>query len=172
MHFLTPCRNYAAGVAVWPISPGGASGGLVPCRGGALYKAALLLFSTLFMASHLNPGTFQVHFPGVQGQLLTPGMPIIPKKPKLYSCACAPGRCVWGICLLLDNFKLVPFSVTPSHPSVGVLLGARHISLNALRYGHSPQNTKLPLALALSGFHPWCPNAIMYLESLPAERGS
>jgi len=74
MHFLTPCRNYAAGVVVWTSSPGGASGGLIPCQ-GALYKAALLLFSTLLMALHFNSGTFQVHFPGVQGQLLTPAMP-------------------------------------------------------------------------------------------------
>lgn len=122
-----------------------------PLPGGALYKAALLLFSTLFMALHLNPGTFWVHIPGVQGQLLTPAMPIVSKKPKLCSYVCAPGWCVQGICLLLDNFKWLypPFSATLSDLYVGAPLGARHIPLNALRCGHSPLKAKLPLALAL-----------------------
>lgn len=42
-------------------------------------------------------------------------------------------------------------------------LGARHIPLNALRCGHSPLKTKLPLALALSRFQSLYSNAIRFI---------
>lgn len=57
MHFLTPCRNDAAGVEILAISAGGESGGLIPCW-GTLYKISFLLFNTVLMVLHLNSGTF------------------------------------------------------------------------------------------------------------------